>query len=100
MFFFQNKPFIDLRKVSGSNNFQLFGYIPDLWRSLEKALNFTSVFVPSVDGKWGAVNDLGVWDGFLGMIHRDEIDIAIADLTLTKQRAQDFLHTYPIHVDR
>ena len=100
MCFFQNKPFSEVRKVSGYNNFQLFGYVPDLWRSLEEALNFTTVFVPSVDDKWGAINDSGVWDGLLGMILRDETDAALVDLTLTKQRALDFQYTYPIHVDR
>ena len=37
--------------------------------------------VETIDGGWGSLNDDGTWTGMIGMILRDEIDIAISDKT-------------------
>ena len=44
--------------------------------------------VESIDGGWGSVNDEGTWTGMIGMILRNEIDIAISDFCVTEARSR------------
>ena len=77
----------------------MIGFIPEIWKSLEQVLNFTTVFVPNVDGKWGGYDENGDWNGLLGMVDRNEIDTTLVDMTLSKARAEYFGHTSAIHTD-
>ena len=43
--------------------------------------------VETIDGGWGSLNDDGTWTGMIGMILRDEIDIAISDFYVTAARS-------------
>ena len=43
--------------------------------------------VETIDGGWGSLNDDGTWTGMIGMILRDEVDIAISDFYITAERS-------------
>ena len=53
---------------------------------LAEALNFTIQFNVSVDGKFGAVDRNGTWNGMIGMLVEGTTDIATAALTRTMAR--------------
>ena len=42
----------------------------------------------SVDYNWGAKQEDGSWDGMVGMILRDEADIAVSSFFATKERGE------------
>lgn len=85
---FQNLPFVDIKQIEGSSEFQVSGYFGDVWSELQNLLNFTSHIKESVDGNWGIRLHNGTWNGMIGMLTRNEADIALADLTITDARAQ------------
>ena len=43
--------------------------------------------VETIDGGWGSPNDDGTWTGMIGMILRDEVDVAISDFYVTAERS-------------
>ncbi|XP_055958856.1 glutamate receptor U1-like, partial [Patella vulgata] len=45
------------------------------------------------DGNYGGQNEVGEWQGLVGQLTRQEVDIVIADLSLTKERSRviDFI---------
>ena len=53
---------------------------------LAKQLNFTLKLMPSIDGQWGAVNSNGTWNGIIGMLQKEQADIAGAGLVVTNER--------------
>ena len=42
--------------------------------------------VPSIDGGWGSIEPDGSWNGMVGMVHRNEVDIAVSDFFITSER--------------
>ncbi len=71
----------------GSNGYKLSGYLADVWRELQKILGFQYSVVRSVDEKWGALKDDGkTFNGMVGMIQRDEIDVAISSFWSNRER--------------
>jgi hypothetical protein len=46
-----------------------------------KKFNFTHVNVSPKDGKWGAANADGTWNGKVGMLTREEVDVVPCGLT-------------------
>ena len=59
-----------------------------LFSSLEEILNFTSVMVPSFDGKYGIIDANGTWNGEIGRLDQHKIDFSINGLTVLHDRAQ------------
>ena len=43
--------------------------------------------VETIDGGWGSIKEDGTWNGMIGMILRDEIDIAVSDFYITAKRS-------------
>ncbi|GFS28659.1 acetoacetyl-CoA synthetase [Nephila pilipes] len=62
-------------------------------RVLSEFLGFSYQLVITDDGEWGQQQDDGNWTGIIGLVHRNEADIAIAHLTMSVERssAADFL---------
>lgn len=60
---------------------------------LSNSLGFEYQLLVPEDGEWGRQEDDGAWTGMLGMVHREEVDVAIGHLTVTQSRqsAVDFL---------
>ena len=44
--------------------------------------------IPSIDGAWGSMNPNGSFNGMIGMLERDEIDIALTSFYVTEARAK------------
>ena len=44
--------------------------------------------IPSVDGSWGSLQPDGSYGGMIGMILRDEVEVAVADYLMTEDRFQ------------
>ena len=68
-------------KITGGSGF----FIEPL-NYLAKKLNFTLVFSTPEDGKFGAVDGNGTWNGLMGMVLAGEADLAAAALTRTEER--------------
>jgi ionotropic kainate glutamate receptor 2 len=66
------------------------GMFADVWNDLAEKLNFTYSIKKAY--QWGSFSN-GTWNGMVGMIERGISDIAVTDLSMTKDRssAVDFL---------
>jgi ionotropic glutamate receptor len=62
------------------------GVMFELFKLIQKELGFDYVFVPSSDGKYGSSNEIGQWNGLIGLLSRNELDLCITDLTITSAR--------------
>lgn len=70
------------------------GVEANLVKVLSAALGFDYKLIIPRDKEWGRHPIMGKrWTGLIGMVQRNEADIAIGDLTITKQRARavDFI---------
>ena len=93
----QNGPFVYTQKVTDSNHIKIEGFFADIWKSFEAHFNFTTKFWNSEDGRWGSKAPNGSWDGMLGMIERNIVDIAVADMSMKISRMEDFDYTDVVH---
>ncbi len=68
------------------------GTYPGVWTALQDIMNFTYSLTIPEDRSWGAIKN-GSWNGMIGKLVRDEVDIAPVQFSTTKSRAQaiDFL---------
>ncbi len=84
-------PFVTVRQ-DGS----LAGLEPEVLHALQQALNFTTEYVPTETKQFGAPLGNGSWTGIIGMLDRKEIDIAVAPLAITDERADvvDFMTSF------
>ena len=62
------------------------GFFIEPLNYLAMKLNFTLVFNASVDGKFGAVDSNGNWNGLIGMVLAGGADLAAAAITRTTER--------------
>ena len=62
------------------------GFFIEPLNYLAKKLNFTMHFMVSIDGKFGAVDSNGTWNGMIGMLVEDMADVVAAALTRTMER--------------
>lgn len=67
-----------------------------LIRLLAYFLNFTFTIVYPKDGEFGRLSEDGKWTGLIGMVHREECDLAIDALGITEERrkAVNFSYSY------
>ena len=76
-------------------NSQFEGYAVDLIDELSQLLNFKYEIRLCKDGKYGAQGPDGSWNGMIGELLRNEADLAIVDLTITRKREQVVDFTLP-----
>ncbi|XP_032420720.1 probable glutamate receptor isoform X1 [Xiphophorus hellerii] len=69
-----------------SRGSQLEGYCIDLISELSKKLGFKYNVHPVKDGRYGAMDSSGNWNGMIGEVIRGEADLAVAPLTVTAVR--------------
>lgn len=83
--------------LTTSGNSQFEGYAIDLIDELSLILNFKYEIRLCKDGKYGAEDPegSGTWNGMIGELLRDEADIAIVDLTITRKREKVVDFTLP-----
>nr|XP_033812399.1 glutamate receptor ionotropic, kainate 3 [Geotrypetes seraphini] len=88
------EPYVMLRKsdkpLSGSDRFE--GYCIDLLKELERILGFTYEIRLVEDGKYGAQDEKGQWNGMIRELIDHKADLAVAPLTIThlREKAIDF----------
>jgi len=62
--------------------------MPKLFKIIASELNCTWSLDPSKDGLFGATKEDGTWNGIIGELIRGELDISLADLSVTSERAR------------
>ena len=74
------------------------GFVPDIFDSLAIKLNFSYELANSRDGKFGAINDNGEWNGLIKDLIDDEADIVPSALFADKVRATavDFITPFQL----
>ena len=60
----------------------------DIFRAIQSELNFNFTFVKSKDGKYGKPDELKEWNGQIGLVQRNEIDLSIMDVTVLLERSE------------
>ncbi|XP_041439325.1 glutamate receptor ionotropic, kainate 1 isoform X1 [Xenopus laevis] len=87
-------PYVTYRKsdkpLYGNDRFE--GYCLDLLKELSNILGFTYEVRLVVDGKYGAQNDKGEWNGMVRELIDHKADLAVAPLTITyvREKVIDF----------
>uniref|UniRef100_A0AAZ3RHI7 Glutamate receptor n=1 Tax=Oncorhynchus tshawytscha TaxID=74940 RepID=A0AAZ3RHI7_ONCTS len=78
------------RELSGNDRFE--GYCLDLLKELSNILGFTYEVKLVSDGKYGAQNDKGEWNGMVRELIDHIADLAVAPLTITyvREKVIDF----------
>ena len=61
------------------------GLFADAWHSLRKRMNFTYTIYKA--NEWGNLVNGTEWSGMVGMVKKKVVDIAVADLTITRERS-------------
>ncbi|XP_066269429.1 glutamate receptor ionotropic, delta-2-like [Branchiostoma lanceolatum] len=72
------------------------GFSIDVIKELSKTLNFSFVVYGVADKKYGAPRPDGTWNGMIGDVVNKQADVAIAAMTITKEREKvvDFPKRY------
>jgi len=83
----------DGQHLVGNDRFE--GYLKDLADMLALNLGFNYKIRLVNDSKYGAANEKG-WNGMIGELIRNEVDMAIAPLTITNSRLRVVDFTQPI----
>ncbi|XP_076044708.1 uncharacterized protein LOC143027321 [Oratosquilla oratoria] len=71
----------------------------NLLDALAQALNFKYELYRPADGAWGAPQPDGDWNGMIGMVKRNEADLALGPFGLTYSRSQVVEFSQPILID-
>ncbi|XP_069941765.1 uncharacterized protein [Cherax quadricarinatus] len=75
------------------------GPVPQLMEYLSKGLNFTYTYMRPPDGEWGVKLDNRSWSGMVGMVMREETDIAVGPFVIDGRRGEVVDFTIPILFD-
>ncbi|KAK6186373.1 hypothetical protein SNE40_008420 [Patella caerulea] len=80
-------------KVNKNNDTVYSGVVVELSEILAQYLNFTFTFVQPSDGKYGGKSRDGKWQGLVGLLDRREVDMVIAEFSITEERSKliDFI---------
>ncbi|KAF8793325.1 Glutamate receptor ionotropic like protein [Argiope bruennichi] len=83
---------IEIRRDDNGRIKSAGGVEGKLVEMLSSKLGFDYEFILPGDRSWGKLED-GIWNGMIGMVHRNESDIALGDITISEKRmnAVDFL---------
>ncbi|TRY63126.1 hypothetical protein TCAL_11659 [Tigriopus californicus] len=92
-----SRPYLDLDCHNTSlNNCTISGMYADVFFVLRDILNFTYQFVQPPDDTWGTSDSEGAYNGMLGQLQRQEIDLAPTSFTVTKERSRVVDFAFPI----
>ncbi|XP_071533139.1 probable glutamate receptor isoform X2 [Panulirus ornatus] len=91
-------PHVKVREGKGGH-LSIQGPMANLLQALAVALNFEYTLVRPEDGMWGAPNADGTWNGMLGMVKRNEADLALGPFGITEARASVVEFSQPIMID-
>ncbi|XP_022237910.1 probable glutamate receptor [Limulus polyphemus] len=78
---------------------QLCGPMANLLDMLSTYVPFRyAIYIPS-DHKWGIRSENGTWNGMVGMLQREEVDLALGPFTVTYERNEIITFSYPLLMD-
>ncbi|XP_033744251.1 glutamate receptor 3-like [Pecten maximus] len=93
------QPFVQLKENNdnGKPLQEYEGFCVDLLKEITatQLVNFTYKFVVQKDDEYGVKTNNGSWTGMIGEIVRRDADLAVAPLTITKEREEDVDFTKP-----
>ena len=69
------KPWVLISKEAGEMKYS--GIMLKVLEFLQESLNFTITMARPPDGEWGVLDSSGNWSGMVGMLKRNEVDIAL-----------------------
>ncbi|XP_071093135.1 glutamate receptor-like [Haliotis cracherodii] len=82
-----------MKPVCPTNGSIVYTHIcKDLFDSLGEHLNFTYELIEPPDKSWGELSE--TWNGLLGMVARNDIDLAGIPYGITLKRSKDFTFPY------
>ncbi|KAJ9574389.1 hypothetical protein L9F63_012947 [Diploptera punctata] len=84
---------IQIKREINDKPVEIGGYFGEVWKILEKTLNFRSDYYKPSDYSYGSRLPNGTWNGLMSMLLKDEIEISAADFYWTAARAEvvDFI---------
>ena len=59
----------------GPDEFRMTGMFAEIFDNLQEIMNFSYTLTQPPDGQWGALKPDNTWNGMVGMLERNEIDI-------------------------
>lgn len=65
---------------------ELTGYLGEVWQEMANKLHLNFTIVEGY--QYGIMEPNGNWTGMIGMLHRNEAEMAVADFTPTQSRSQ------------
>ena len=83
-----------------TQNGQFKGMDVDILKIMAQRLNFTIQYLKTEDGTYGARDANGHWVGMVGMLHRNEADIAIPFMEDSPDRRTAVDLTMGVYVER
>ncbi|XP_015915068.2 glutamate receptor ionotropic, kainate glr-3-like [Parasteatoda tepidariorum] len=87
----------EVKRDEDGNFIHIDGYENKVLILLSKALNYKFRIVMPRDEQWGAPLGNGSWSGAVGMLQRDEADLAMSRITITYERAEVAWASFPYH---
>ncbi|KAI6238911.1 Protein CBR-GLR-7 [Aphelenchoides fujianensis] len=89
------EPFVEFGGPENTFGFQ--GYCIDLLEYIRADLNFTYEIYLVPDGKFGAMEQTGNWNGMIGQLVSGEADIALGPISQIAEREVDVDFTMPFY---
>ena len=68
------------------NELQVTGVYGSVWQEFAKSTGLEYEVLES--SSYGSLDEDGKWNGMIGMVHRNEADIAVADFSPTSARKE------------
>ncbi|XP_069939228.1 uncharacterized protein [Cherax quadricarinatus] len=86
-------------EAPGVSRIRFTGPMAHMMDYLAEALNFSYTIVRPPDGFWGANFGNGSWSGMVGMVMREEVQLAVGPFMLSGERSQVVDFTVPVMID-
>ncbi|GFO49256.1 glutamate receptor [Plakobranchus ocellatus] len=87
------------RHVKEDGNVTFSGFCMDMADELSRTMNFTIQWTEPPDGYWGIDEGNGSWNGLVGQVAKQEVDMVIAPIGITEAREGVIDFTSPFFYD-
>ncbi|KAK3755334.1 hypothetical protein RRG08_026064 [Elysia crispata] len=92
------KPYV-YRHKDENGTVSFTGFCIDMAEELSRTLNFTIRYTEPPDGHWGNDDGNGTWNGMVGQVVRQEVDMIVAPIGITEARDGVIDFTSPFFYD-
>ena len=82
--------------TDGSMTYRFTGFFAEIYDNLQGIMNFTYEVIKPPDRQWGAIQPDGTWNGMVKLLANQEIDMGIAEFTVTQERSAVMTFATPI----